>query len=223
MNVGVLLAAGSSTRMGSPKALARAGRESFLASGVRRLWSACDAVVIVLGAKSTVVRRHAELEFERLVGEGRFHHDLRQAKRHGARSLEAHFVVNRSWPKGMYSSVREGLRAARGFSPEAVMVLPVDHPDVRPATVQILAGLIQAALGACRTAKERREFRYALVPRYRRQRGHPLALSPALADAIARDALALNLGDAVRRHARLVGFVDVDDPGIVRNRNTPRD
>jgi CTP:molybdopterin cytidylyltransferase MocA len=223
MNVGVLLAAGASTRMGSPKALARAARESFLASGVRRLWSACDAVVIVLGSKSTVVRRHAELEFERLVGEGRLHDDLTRARRHGARGLEAHFVVNRQWQRGMYSSVREGLRAARAFKPESVMVLPVDHPDVRVATVQSLAGLLEAAIGSCRTAKERREFRYALVPRFRRRRGHPLALSPALADAIARDARARDLSDAVRRSARLVGYVDVEDAGVVRNRNTPKD
>jgi CTP:molybdopterin cytidylyltransferase MocA len=223
MNVGVLLAAGASTRMRSLKALSRAGRESFLAGGVRRLWSACDAVVIVLGAKSTVVRRHAELEFQRLVGEGRFHHDLRQAKRHGARSLEAHFVVNRDWPKGMYSSVREGLKAARAFAPDTVLVLPVDHTDVRSATVQALAGLVQAALAACRTPRERKVFRYALVPRHRRRRGHPLALSPALADAIARDRLAADLAEAVRRNARLVGYIDVDDPGILRNRNTPRD
>uniref|UniRef100_A0A832I9P2 MobA-like NTP transferase domain-containing protein n=1 Tax=Eiseniibacteriota bacterium TaxID=2212470 RepID=A0A832I9P2_UNCEI len=223
MRVGVLLAAGASTRMGHPKALARAGRESFLASGVRRLWAACDAVVIVLGSKSTVVRRHAELEFERLVSEGRLHGDLARARRHGARGLEAHFVVNRAWPKGMYSSVREGLKAARAFAPDAVLVLPVDHPDVRPATVALLAGLLEAAAGSLRSAKERRAFRYALVPRHRRRRGHPLALTPALAEAIARDARARDLSDAVRRNARLVGYVDVDDPGVVRNRNTPRD
>ena len=32
-----------------------------------------------------------------------------------------------------------------------------------------------------------------------------------------------DLSDAVRRNARLVGYVDVTDAGILRNRNTPRD
>jgi len=56
---GVLLAAGASTRMGHPKALAAAGRESFLVRGVRNLWSACDAVMVVLGSRAPVVRRRA--------------------------------------------------------------------------------------------------------------------------------------------------------------------
>ena len=30
-----------------------------------------------------------------------------------------------------------------------------------------------------------------------------------------------DLSDAVRRNARLVGFLDVTDPGVLRNRNAP--
>jgi CTP:molybdopterin cytidylyltransferase MocA len=223
MNVGVLLAAGASTRMGSPKPLVRSGRESFLARGVRNLWSACDAVVVVLGSRAPVVRRRAELEFERLVREGRLHDQLQDAHRHGSNGLEAHFVVNRQWQRGMFSSVREGLLAARAFKHDSVVVLPVDHPDVKPATVAGLAALMNDALKAGRTRKERSAFSYALIPRHRRLRGHPLVLSPALAAAIVADRKASDLSDAVRRNARLIGYVDVDDPGIVRNRNTPKD
>jgi hypothetical protein len=39
-----------------------------------------------------------------------------------------------------------------------------------------------------------------------------------IADRGARD-----LSDAVRRNARLVGFLDCADPGVVRNRNRPED
>ncbi len=61
------------------------------------------------------------------------------------------------------------------------------------------------------------------MPRHRRRRGHPLALSPALAAAIAADRQAEDLSDAVRRNARLVGYLDVDDPGVLRNVNRPGD
>lgn len=224
MNVGVMLAAGASKRMGRTKALMTSRGHSFFARGVRHLWSACDAVVVVLGADARRVRGAAEDEFVRLVQSGALHADLQVARRHGARGLEVHFIVNRAWRRGMLGSVRLGLRAALRLRPEALLVLPVDHPAVKPVTVRALAAAMKAALVSYRGgAGKGPGFAYALVPRYRRRRGHPLALSPALARAVAGDREAADLSDAVRRNARLVGFLDCGDAGIVRNRNRPGD
>src|SRR5262249_2244619 len=63
MMVGVLLAGGASKRMGRPKALVKADAESFLARGVRRLWTACDSVVVVLGSGAREIRGKTEHEF----------------------------------------------------------------------------------------------------------------------------------------------------------------
>ncbi len=224
MNVGVMLAAGASRRMGRTKSLLKAGGHTFFAHGVRHLWSACDAVVVVLGADARRVRAAAEAEFVRLVKAGALHADLQLARRHGAAGLEVRFVVNRAWRRGMLGSVRLGLRAALRLKPEAVLVLPVDHPGVKPATVRALAAAMKAALGAYRGgAAKGPGFAYALVPRYRRRRGHPLVLSPALVRAVVGDREAADLSDAVRRNARLVGFMDCADAGVVRNRNRPQD
>ena len=224
MNVGIVLAAGASRRMGRTKSLVRAGGTSFLAHGVRHLWSACDAVVVVLGSDARRVQAAAEAEFVKLVGDGTLHADLQVAHRHGVAGLEVHFVVNRDWRRGMLGSARLGLRAALGLRPEAVLVLPVDHPAVKPSTVRALGAAMRAALGSYRGGGTRSSpFAYALVPRYRRRRGHPVALSPALARAVAGDREAADLSDAVRRHARLVGYLDCADAGIVRNRNHPSD
>ena len=223
MIAGIVLAAGASTRMGRPKALASAGNDSFLIRCVRTLWTACDGVTVVLGSRAPIVRRRAELEFERLVSEGRMHAELTPSRRRASRTLEAQFVTNRKWQEGMLSSVREGLRAARADRDESVLVLPVDHPDVRPETVRALAALMSEAMAACRTMRERASFSYALIPRSGGHRGHPVALSPALADAIANDRQAADLSDAVKRNARLIGYLDVKDRGILRNRNTPKD
>ena len=223
MIVGVMLAAGASRRMGRTKALVREGGETFFVRGVRHLWSACDAVVVVLGADARRVRAAIEEEFVRLVGSGALHGDLQAASRHGARGLEVRFVLNPSWRKGMLGSARLGLKAALRLKPQSVLVLPVDHPSVKPATVQLLAAAMGAALGSYggrgRAAVKRGGFAYALVPRYRRRRGHPVALSPALAQAVAADRDAGDLSDAVRRNARLVGYLDCADAGVVRNRN----
>jgi CTP:molybdopterin cytidylyltransferase MocA len=222
MMVGVLLAAGASRRMRSPKPLARSRGASFLAHGIRHLWSACEVVVVVLGSKAREVRAEVEREFERLVATGALHRDLDRAERTRRRGLEVCFVVHRGWKQGMYSSARAGLKRALGFKPDAVLVLPVDQPSLKPATVRDLATVMRLALAACRSRADRARFSYALVPRCRRRRGHPLLLSEALARAVSGDGAAANLGDAVRRHARLVGFLDVADRGVVANRNTPR-
>jgi molybdenum cofactor cytidylyltransferase len=221
MIVGVLLAAGESTRMGRPKAMVRWKGQSFLAHGVRALWSACDVVIAVLGSNAAAVRRGAEEEFGRLVEGGALSGDLHAAQQHGARALEVRFETNRGWKGGMLSSVRVGLAAAVKARPASVLVLPVDHPEVRGETVAQLAAMMGQAIGSVEGAEARR-FAYGLVPRYRGRRGHPLALSPALARAIAKDGDAADLGDAVRRHARLVGFLDVTDAGVLVNRNTSR-
>jgi len=220
---GVLLAAGASVRMGKSKALAVAGGQSFAARGIRHLWSTCDTVVLVLGANASRIRRDVELEFARLMESGALHPDLKHAHGHGTRDLEVQMVVNRRWRSGMYGSVRAGLASALGSKPEAVMVLPVDHPHVHARTLETLAATIRGALAACKTPRERRALAYAVVPRYRRHRGHPVVMTPALAAAIAADRDAEHLSDALRRHARLIGYLDVADAGVIRNVNRPGD
>lgn len=223
MMAGVLLAAGASSRMGAPKTLVKQGGETFLAHGIRHLWGACNEVVVVLGPEAKKVRVHVEEEFERLLRAGRLHHDLMRADRHGAAGLAARFVTNDGWRQGMFSSVRMGLKQALRLKPEGILVLPVDNPTVKPRTVHDLASVMRLAMGACKTDEERDRFSYALVPRYKRRRGHPLAMSCALALAVSKDAAAEKLSEAVRRNARLIGYFDVTDPGVVRNRNTPSD
>ena len=221
MMVGVLLAAGAGTRMGRTKALVRSGSESFLARGVRSLWTVCDDVVVVLGAQATTVRRAAELEFERLLQEGRLVGDMHRAHVNGSDGLEVEFAVNAKWRSGMLGSAKVGIAAAMRRRPEAILVMPVDHPFAKPVAFEAVATLLRGALEACENDADRARLAYAIVPRWKGRRGHPLGLTPALARAVGRDREADDLSDAVRRSARLVGYVDVPDSGVVRNVNTP--
>lgn len=222
MNAGVLLAAGASRRMGRSKPLVKAGGRSFLVAGLENLWSACDTVVVVLGSNARQVRAAVEDEVRQLAESAAFRRARTGARRADAPGLEARFRVNARWQGGMLSSVRAGLRAALETEPELVLVLPVDHPAVRPATMKALAAAMRAALAAYGGARSRDGFAYGLVPRHRRRRGHPIALSPALARAVALDSGASDLSDSMRRNARLIGYLDCADPGILVNRNTPR-
>jgi nicotine blue oxidoreductase len=218
--VGVLLAAGASTRMGSPKALARSRGQSFLVRGVRALWSACDVVVVVLGAHGDRVQREASDEFSSLVERGLLAPDLTGSPGKRSGELEVRFVPNPRWKEGMYSSVRAGLASALKTRPKGVLLLPVDHPEVADGTVQSLGAMLLEALGSF-GGKAAGAFGYAVVPRLRGRRGHPVALSAALAAAIVKDRSAADLSDAIRAHARLVGYLDVADRGVVVNRNVP--
>jgi len=222
MIVGILLAGGASKRMGTSKPLVRERGHSFIAHGIRHLWGGCDVVVTVLGSQAPKVRRAAEAEFQRMIGHGGLHHDLDAARARGARGLEVRFVLNRRWRSGMLASVQAGLREGLRMKPEALVVMPVDHPSVKPATVAGLVSVMRLALEATRGPRALKGFRYALVPRHARRRGHPIVLPPGLAQAVLADRGALDLSDAVKRNARLVGYLDVADRGVVTNRNTPR-
>jgi CTP:molybdopterin cytidylyltransferase MocA len=220
MIVGVLLAAGASSRMGSSKALVRLGGQSFLVRGVRALWSVCDTVIEVLGADGQRVCREVNDEFAALVERGLAAPDLRGGPKQRSGELELRFAFNPRWPQGMLSSARVGLAQALRHKPTGVLLMPVDQPDVKPATVQALGAMLAQALVSF-GGKSSNGFAYGLVPRHRGQRGHPVALSSALADAVRRDRGARDLADGIRRNARLVGYLDVADKGVTSNRNTP--
>ena len=187
MIVGVLLAAGASTRMGSPKALVRLKGQSFLVRGVRALWSVCDTVIVVLGADGKRVCREVNEEFAELVAKGLAAPDLRGGPKHRSGELELRFAFHKAWAEGMLSSARVGLAQAL------------------------------SSFGG----KSSNGFAYGLVPRHRGHRGHPVALSSALADAVRRDRAARDLSDGLRRNARLIGYLDVADKGVTTNQNTP--
>jgi CTP:molybdopterin cytidylyltransferase MocA len=220
MIAGVLLAAGASTRMGSPKALARLRGQSFLVRGVRALWSVCDTVIVVLGADGKRVCREVNEEFAELVAKGLAAPDLRGGPKRRSGELELRFAFNKAWAEGMLSSARIGLAQALKQKPSGVLLMPVDQPDVQPATVQALGAMLEQALSSF-GGKSSNGFAYGLVPRHRGHRGHPVAMSSALADAVRRDRGARDLSDGIRRNARLVGYLDVADKGVMTNQNTP--
>jgi molybdenum cofactor cytidylyltransferase len=114
---GVIPSAGSSVRMGRPKALLPIEGETFLARTVRALREGgCDPVLVV------VAQGQPELS-ERLA-------DV--AERAGGRVL-----LNPSPGEGPITSLRLAIRTL-GDSVEGLVYLPVDHPLVRPETVAVL-------------------------------------------------------------------------------------
>jgi molybdenum cofactor cytidylyltransferase len=115
----VILAAGTSTRMGRPKQLLPLGGTTVLARAIENVRSAgLLEIVLVLGASAEPIRRQ-----------------LPQALLKGLK-----VVINQAYAKGMASSLHEGLSALDPECAAALIVLG-DQPLVRPQTLQqIMAG-----------------------------------------------------------------------------------
>jgi CTP:molybdopterin cytidylyltransferase MocA len=113
---GLLLAAGSGSRFGRPKALVEVDGRLLVERGVDVLTSAgCEPVVVVLGAAAHDVIARARLD-------------------------AALVVVNDGWPEGIGSSLRAGLNVLTDLDAQQVVVLLADQPRVTPAVVRRLVG-----------------------------------------------------------------------------------
>lgn len=112
---GLVLAAGAGRRFGGPKALARdPDGVPWVEKAVRALRDGgCEPVFVVLGA--------AAGDAAPLVPEG------------------ATVVRAEGWPEGVSASLRAGLDAVASTAASAVMVVPVDTPELPVAAVARLA------------------------------------------------------------------------------------
>jgi molybdenum cofactor cytidylyltransferase len=108
----IILAAGESRRMGTPKALLQFRGQTFLDGLIARLQTQCDPVIVVLGHEADSIRRSIP----------------------AAIAAAVRIVVNPNYPLGMLSSLQAGLRALPEEVLHAVFTL-VDHPNPAGATI----------------------------------------------------------------------------------------
>ena len=111
----ILLAAGGSSRMGSPKQLLRyRGQTLIRRAAEAAVASKCDQVVVVIGSEASQMRRELE-------------------------DLPVSVVENQNWQTGMSSSIRAGLDDLRQYDLDGVLIMLCDQPFV---TAGILNDLI---------------------------------------------------------------------------------
>jgi molybdenum cofactor cytidylyltransferase len=109
--------------------------------------------------------------------------------------------------RGMFSSIQIGGADAVG---DALLVLPGDMPYVRSETVRALIAKYQ-------------EQPAIVSPRYRGKRGHPVVLPLTLRDEIAATAPTANLHEVIKHHQDQRVDLEVEDPGVNRDVDTPAD
>jgi len=183
----IVLAAGESRRMGSPKALLRYAGQTFIARVCESLLSAgVDEVLVVLGARAEEVRQ--------------------SVPSHPALRL----VINPDYVKGQLSSLIAGLCALSPQS-EAAIVALVDHPLIRAETFAFLL----------RSFRER--WCPIIVARCQDRRGHPVLFAREVYPELLAAPLDQGAKVVVRKDPARVREIQLDDPGILADIDTPAD
>lgn len=125
----VVLAAGSSSRLGAPKQLVRDGSETLLERSARvAAESGADSVIVVLGARAEQLQQLASLK-------------------------KVIVTINQEWAEGMASSIRAGVQAALNLSrkPSGILLMSCDQPAVTPFHLQTLLARSVLSDGAVAT------------------------------------------------------------------------
>lgn len=195
---GVILAAGSSSRMGSDKSLlawppgacrAHSLRETFLGAHISALSPHCDLVIVVAGANETQISPIAY-------------------------SMGAFLVRNTAPELGQFSSLKIALQDVLNRGRDSAIVSLVDRPPVQPAT---LARLHEEFLEASE------EDAWGVVPEFDGKHGHPYFAGRDLIEAFLRAPLTTTARDVMHSTRAHLRYVSVDDPYVNLNINTPED
>jgi molybdenum cofactor cytidylyltransferase len=174
---GIILSAGASSRMGTPKAMLPLNGETFLDRLIRLFSEAGIPPIVVLG--------HQAVEIQSGIQRG----------------SEGRFVVNPDPRRGMLSSLQCGLEAVPQEA-EAVMFMPVDHPNLERSTLEKLIGHFNAELAP------------VTVPTFQGEHGHPVLIArPLIAELLALPVTA-QASDVIHRYRGQTAYIPVDDPAV---------
>ncbi len=181
---GIILAAGASQRMGTPKALLDLHGETFVARLTRVLAPHCDSITVVLGNHVDQIRPHVP--------------------------NRARIVVNPDPDRGQLSSLQAAL-AELAPNASGIAFIPVDCPAVNEETVARLASAFE----------RRTPETLFVIPRMGNKRGHPVFAARSVAEELLALAPTDKASEIVHRHVPLTQYVDVTDPGIFADIDTP--
>jgi molybdenum cofactor cytidylyltransferase len=191
---GLILAAGTSSRMGRDKALLlwpkkeAAATGTLLSAAIRALSEYCDLVIVVVGENEPVL---API----IYGEGAF------------------LARNPAPERGQFSSLQTGLHEVLNRGRDSAMITLVDRPPVKDATLRKLVHLFT----------DRAHDAWAVIPEHAGKHGHPMLIGRELIEVFLQTPASSNAREILHAHTDRITYVDVDDPRVTTNVNTQED
>lgn len=187
----IVLAAGASTRMGSPKAvLLDRDQRPFVVRIVRTLASAGLTRPTVVTAPAT-------------------HDAIRDALAADPMTASARLIINRTPERGQLSSIWTAMDHVVTQGVEALVMTLVDVPFVSVDTVTAVVDAYRARRAPI------------VRPASGDRHGHPVIFDRSLFDELRRADLAAGAKSVVRAHEAEILNVFVDDEGAFRDVDTP--
>lgn len=193
MLASVILAAGESQRMGTPKALLSfpatdmtPGKVTFLEHllsvsqhpkvGTRR---------VVLGARAHIIQNRVPLD-------------------------QGCVVLNPDWAQGQLSSIQAAIRSLPRGATDGMMLFLVDHPLISPGVV---GNLIECFYDSGAPI---------VLPTFEGKRGHPVIFSSQLYEELLAAPADVGARAVVWAHAGKVLEVPTQEEGVILNLNDPK-
>jgi molybdenum cofactor cytidylyltransferase len=125
----------------------------------------------------------------------------------------AYLAINPHPERGQFSSLRVGVQEVLSRGRDAALITLVDRPAPRLETVRKLK---QEFLDAPPDI-------WAVVPQFEDRHGHPFAAGREMIEAFLRAPADSTAREVEHEHQRHIRYVDVDDPLVVWNVDTPED
>ncbi len=187
---GIILAAGTSSRMGRTKQMLPYKETTVLGTVIKcALASDLDKVILVLGHDAKAIRDQLDGQL-----------DLEKVE----------ILINPHYRQGQSTAIVAGTNKLPGDT-DAAMFLLGDQPMVSKDLINLIVRKADKNTGRI------------LIPYYKSQRGNPVTFDKTLFPELV--SLKADTGARVlfKKHAADISRIEVDDPGILTDIDTPED